>query len=131
MRLLLDTHVWLWSVLQPELVPGKVKAELNRPSNELWLSPISIWELLMLSERGRAVLNEEPESWVRRALSHGRLQEAPFTHEVALEIRKLGLTHGDPADRILVATALVLGLTLVTADKRLVNLRQVPVLPAN
>lgn len=56
MRLLFDTHVWLWSVLQPELVPGKVKAELDRPSNELWLSPISIWELLTLSQRGRVVL---------------------------------------------------------------------------
>ncbi|MBI3663471.1 MAG: PIN domain-containing protein [Acidobacteria bacterium] len=80
---------------------------------------------------GTRGFSEEPEAWVRRALSHGRLQEAPFTHEVALEIRKLGLAHGDPVDRILVATALVLGLTLVTADKRLLNLRQVPVLPAH
>jgi len=130
-RLLLDTHVWLWSVLEPQRIPRKVQAELDALANELWLSPISIWELLVLSDRGRVVLNEDPETWVRKALSQSRIQDAPLTHEVALETRKLGLAHGDPADRFLVATALVQGLTLVTADQRLVHLKQISVLPAN
>jgi PIN domain nuclease of toxin-antitoxin system len=131
MRLLLDTHVWLWSVLEPDRISRKVRAELEAPGNELWLSPISIWELLMLCGRGRVVLNEEPESWTRKALSQSRLQDAQLTHEVALATHKLALAHGDPADRFLVATAFVQGLTLVTADQRLVKLKQISILPAD
>jgi len=128
MKLLLDTHIWLWSVLTPERLSPRVRSALRNRSNELWLSPISTWELAVLSAKGRVVLNEDVTQWVAKAMAAAPLREAPLTHEVALETTKLRLPHRDPADYFLGATARVLGLTLVTADKKLIQARQFPVL---
>jgi PIN domain nuclease of toxin-antitoxin system len=128
MKLLLDTHIWLWSILTPERLSPKVRGALRDRSNELWLSPISTWELAVLSAKGRIVLNEDVAQWVARAMAAAPLREAPLTHEIVLETTKLRLPHSDPADYFLGATARVLDLTLVTADKRLIQARQFPVL---
>lgn len=121
MRILLDTHIWLWSLLEPAHLTQRAKAELEDQSNELWLSPISTWEVLILAERGRIVLNMEPKSWIETAFLQVPLREAPLTHEVAIQSRYIDLPHQDPADRFLVATAGVYDLTLLTADERLID----------
>lgn len=128
MRLLLDTHIWLWSLVNPDRLSPKVSRELENPENEIWLSPISVWELLTLARKGRVVLNDEPESWVREALSKVSLKEAWLTHEVVMQSMSLRLPHWDPSDRFLAATAIVYDLTLVTADDRLLRPRQYSVL---
>ena len=119
MRLLLDTHIFLWSLLEPERLRPEVAAALEDKSNELWLSPIVIWEVLVQAERGRAVLEKVP------------FREAALTQEVAIQSRLVELPHRDPADRFLAATALVYGLALVTADKRLLKSPSIPTLPGN
>ncbi len=129
MKLLLDTHIWVWSLLEPGRLTHRVATALQDSSNELWLSPISTWELLVLVERGRVVLDVEPTTWIRRAFREVRFKEAPITHEIALRSRDLDLRHRDPADRFLAATASVFGLTLVTADDRLLASRMYAVLP--
>jgi PIN domain nuclease of toxin-antitoxin system len=101
---------------------------LTRASNELWISPISVWELLILAERGRVKLDDEPRRWVADALARTPAQEAPLTFEVAVRSREVILAHPDPADRFLVATALVYDLTLVTADDALIEAKVCPVL---
>lgn len=121
MRLLLDTHIWLWSLLAPDKLSPRVATQLRSESNELWLSPISIWETLMLAERGRLELDPDPASWVRQQLARRAFAEAPLTSDVAVESRAIELPHADPADRFLAATARVYGLTLVTADRRLLG----------
>ncbi len=128
MKLLLDTHIWLWSVLEPNRLSRRVAEELENPESELWLSPISIWELLILCEKRRMVLNEEIEVWISRALRGLPLREASVTFEVARETGRIQLPHSDPADHFLVATAKVFELTLVTADERLLKLRDISVL---
>lgn len=127
MKLLLDTHIWLWTVLAPERLTPRLRRALRDPRNELWLSPISTWELTMLCARGRVVLNEDVAEWVSKAISTGSLHEAPLTHEIALEAANLQMPHRDPADYFIAATARVLDLTLVTADMRLIESRQCPV----
>ena len=121
MKLLLDTHIWLWSLLEPSKLSGRVARALESKRNELWLSPISTWELLILYEKGHVVLREDIASWVVKALTTVPLHEAPITHEVSLETRNIRLPHRDPADRFLAATAKVFELTLVTADERLMR----------
>ena len=121
MKLLLDTHIWLWSLLDPARITHKVASELEDSTNELWLSPISIWEFLVLVERGRVILKMEPREWIRDVFSRVPFNEAPLNHEVAIQSRFLSLPHQDPADRFLIATALVFDLTLVTADERLIR----------
>ena len=68
MRLLLDTHIWLWSLLEPSRLGPRTAAALEDPDNELWLSPISVWETLMLAERQRVELRPDPEQWIRTCL---------------------------------------------------------------
>lgn len=128
MKLLLDTHIWLWSVLEPERLSRRVANEIQEPGNELWLSPISIWELIVLWQKKRMVPNEDIEVWVPNALRTLPLQEAPVTYEVARETGRLRLLHRDPADRFLLATAKVFELTLVTADEHLLKARDVSML---
>ncbi len=124
MKLLLDTHIWIWSLLQPERLSRHVAAELASADNDLWLSPVSVWETLVLAEKGRLVLDKAPALWVAEALRAAPVREAALTHEVAVESRLVDVPHQDPADRFLAATARVYGLTLVTADTRLLGLRR-------
>jgi PIN domain nuclease of toxin-antitoxin system len=129
MNLLLDTHIWLWSVLEPRRLSARVARELTNPENQLWLSAVSVWELQLLHRKKRIELDEETEPWVRKTLDMLQLNEAPLTIEVALEVSSLNLPHGDPADHFLAATAKVLQLTLVTADERLLECSEISVLP--
>jgi PIN domain nuclease of toxin-antitoxin system len=128
MKLLLDTHIWFWSVVTPERLAGRLSRVINDANNELWISPISTWEIVLLHEKGRLKLTDGPESWVQKAMSLAPLHEAPLTNEIALATRSIGLPHRDPADRLLLATALIHGLTLVTADPNLGRSKQVPIL---
>jgi PIN domain nuclease of toxin-antitoxin system len=120
-RLLLDTHVWVWALLEPErLVPGIAEA-LEDESNELWLSPISAWELITLVEKGRVVLDRDPATWISDVSSAVPVRDAVLTRQVAIESRLVRLSHDDPADRFIAATAIVHDLVLVTADERLLE----------
>lgn len=123
MRLLLDTHIFVWSLLQPSLLTKKVASELEKPENELWISPATVWETIILGEKRRVELSPEPVSWIRNVLKTIPFREAVLTHEVAIQSRTISLQHGDPIDRFLAATAAVYDLVLVTADERLLASR--------
>ena len=119
LKLLLDTHIWLWRFRDPSRLGRRVLQYLNEADNELWLSPWSVYEALTLNYKGRIRIMEDLPEWL--ALATAGTQEAPFTHEIALVARQLEM-HQDPADRIIAATAQVLDLTLVTADQNLLGL---------
>jgi PIN domain nuclease of toxin-antitoxin system len=119
MSLLLDTHIWLWSLLEPSRLGRRVRTALVADGAEIWLSPISVWEALVLAETGRVELRPDPATWVRDAMAVAPMLEAPLSFDIAVESRQLVLPHRDPADRFLAATAKVLDLTLVTSDRRL------------
>lgn len=128
MRLLLDTHIWIWSLLDPAKLSRRVRTELESPDNELWLSPISVWELLVLIDKGRVEVDKDGVQWVAEVSRAAALREAALTHEVAIESRANDLPHQDPADRFLAATARVYDLTLVTSDERLLGSRRIATL---
>jgi PIN domain nuclease of toxin-antitoxin system len=129
MKLLLDTHIWLWSIAQPHRLTRRVAKELDNPANQLWLSPVSIWEAFLLSRKGRIRVTEDFSTWVANALKVIPLNEAPLTFEVARAVATVTLPHGDPADRFLAASASVFGLTLVTADRSLMHAQGISVMP--
>jgi PIN domain nuclease of toxin-antitoxin system len=128
LKLLLDTHIWFWSVAEPHRLGRRASAALRRAANELWISPLSAWELLLLAERGRVRIGHEPRRWIPKTLAQIPAQEAVVTVEVAIRSREILPAHPDPVDRFLVATALVYGLTFVTADKALIEARPCPLL---
>lgn len=117
MKLLLDTHIWIWLVTQSERL--KIRDVLRNPANELWLSPMNTWEVLTLCRKKRITLDRDVRDWVGRATAG--TCEAPLTRQVVLAAHDLPL-HDDPADRLLAATALVYELVLVTADEKLLSL---------
>lgn len=117
-ELLLDTHVWIWRLLEPERLSGDAERAIVEPGSEVYLSPVSTWETLVLARKGRVALSPSPAEWVLEALRRSALRAAPLTHEIALRTDRLeGFRSEDPADRFLVATALEHGLTLITADR--------------
>ena len=123
MRLLLDTHIWIWQAIEPDKLKKRVAAAIESEANELWLSPVSIWELLILVQKHRIELDDDVDGWVSRMLAQVAIREAPLTNEVALEVSRIHFSHKDPADHVIAASAKVFDLTLVTADPRLLALK--------
>lgn len=119
MKLLLDTHIWLWYRLgNPRLSPN-LQTIIQEPSNELWLSSISIWETLLLAEKGKITLEPTAEQWIQKSLKELDTKETPITNDIAILSRQLDVPHQDPADRFIAATAVYYDLTLATVDANL------------
>ncbi len=130
MKLLLDTHIWIWSYLEPHKVSSEVVRELSSPENERYLSSASVWEMVMLLEKKRIQLDRDFGMWFKNSTEELNLTEISITWEVVHELRYTTLSHRDPGDRFLVATAKVFDLTLVTADERLTQIPGLKVMPS-
>ena len=129
MRLLLDTHIWIWSLIAPNRLSDDVRAALTNPDHDLWLSAISVWEVLVLIRKGRLKLGEQAGSeWIAQALAQSPVHEAAITYDVAMASEELVLDHWDAADRLIAATAQVREATLITADERLIQCPGIAVL---
>mgnify|MGYP001025339874 CR=1 FL=1 len=119
MKLLLDTHIWLWYALEDQQLSSNLQTLMAQDNTELWLSPISIWEVMVLAEKGRIVLEMEPAEWIKQSLAQLKPLEASLTGEIAILSRQIELAHQDPADRFMAATALYYDLQLATVDTHL------------
>jgi PIN domain nuclease of toxin-antitoxin system len=123
--LLLDTHYWIWfqAGSADQIHDKALKAiESAAARGRLLLSVISVWELGMLEAKGRIRLQRPCEEWVREALAMPGLEVVPLTPEIALDSSRLpGGFHGDPADRIIVATARIRAARLLTRDQKLID----------
>jgi PIN domain nuclease of toxin-antitoxin system len=119
-RLLLDTHIWVWYAEgnTDRLRAADVRIlESARRNEELFVSSISVWEIGVHIAKGRIQLSVPLREWVDRTLSTCGLRFFPIDARTAAETTLLpGAVHGDPADRFLIATARVHGITLVTRD---------------
>lgn len=120
--ILLDTHVLVRYLMGDKKLGRRAVAAIDKALaiDEAFVSAISFWEVAMLVERGRLELDTTVSAFRALALRHG-IQEAPVDGDVAIAAGELPDTHGDPADRLLVATAMLRGLALITADEVLLN----------
>lgn len=123
---LLDTHIWWWYLTGSDRLGRGLHRQINDASSDCWLSPISIWELGMLAERKRIRIPGVFRKWVEAALTKFPLGDASLTKEVALASGEVKLSHRDPADHFLAATALVYDLVLMTVDERLIKAKWLP-----
>jgi PIN domain nuclease of toxin-antitoxin system len=122
--LLLDTHTWIWLVRgEPRFAEDVLELmSASAGARSLFLSVMSIWELSLLEAKGRIRLNLPCPTWVRTALERSSALTTPLTPEIAIESNRLpGAFHNDPIDRILIATARIEGLTLVTRDRAILD----------
>lgn len=121
--LLLDTHVVLWLDSGLELDDAAVR-EIDQAAadSELFISPVSAWEIGLLVRKGRVSLDTAPDTWLERFLRLPGLRTTPLTPQIAIASSFLPEPlHSDPADRLLVATARAQNLTIVTRDRLLQN----------
>lgn len=122
MRLLLDTHIWIWAAIRPEALSRAAAESIMDRANELSLSTITIWEILVLARKGRIDIGNDRHAWVKEHLVESTIPKVlrPITAEIAARSERLpGYENPDPADRFLAATALEHDLLLVTADRSL------------
>lgn len=123
--LLLDTHAWIWVALGHERMAkgsGRKLVEKAFREQKLYLSAISLWELSMLESKGRIALSEPCLDWITTSLSRLQIEVLPLSAEVAVESSRLpGGFRGDPADRIIVATARKGRLQLMTQDELILS----------
>ena len=121
MKLLLDTHVWLWWLTDPERLGSYTRKEVSNPSNAVYLSAASSWELTIKYSLGRLPLPEPPLEFVPKRLQRDQIIALPVSHLHALTVSRLPAIHQDPFDRILIAQAMVEDLTLCTVDSLMMN----------
>jgi PIN domain nuclease of toxin-antitoxin system len=119
MKLLLDTHVWIWALDQPEKIGRHARRFLNDSKHEVYLSPVSIWEASYLARRGRRHFKPTFLEWAETALTRAAFREAPFNFAVASAAARIELPQSDIGDVFLAATAVAFDLTLVTSDSQL------------
>jgi PIN domain nuclease of toxin-antitoxin system len=119
MKFLLDTHIWIWSLDQPEKLSRHVRRYLGSLKNELYLSPVSIWEASYLARRGRRRFAPNFSEWAEAALLRAPIREAPFNFAVASASAAIELPQSDLGDVLLAATAVAFDLTLITSDTQL------------
>jgi len=118
-KLVLDTHVWVWLLEGSTQLKPQVRRRIEASARDdgLLVSAISVWEVAMLEAKGRLTFDQDCNAWVKDALSAPGISLAPLAPEIAVASTRLPADlHGDPADRIIVATARANGHTLVTAD---------------
>lgn len=118
--IVLDTHVWIWWVSDPSKLSREAAGAIDY-ANRLGLCPISVWELAMKATAGKIQLDRPLRAWVHQASSRPRVALTPLSPAVAITAAELGERglHGDPADRLIAATALEHGALLVTKDRKL------------
>jgi PIN domain nuclease of toxin-antitoxin system len=121
--ILLDTCALLWTVNGDPLSSEALKAiEKARKAGDLFLSPVSAWEIGILAQRGKVLFGVSAESYVSRAFTRPGVQVAALTPEIAVRASYLpGQFHSDPADRLLISTAILMGLMLVTRDREILR----------
>lgn len=119
MRLLLDTHVWLWMVAEPERLSRRVRGLLGDADHDVLLSAAAVWEIGIKYATGKLKLVSPPSTFVPIHIERSGVRPLPVTVAHALRASDLPMHHRDPFDRLMVAQALEDGVTLVTADDRL------------
>jgi len=120
--IVLDTHAWIWWVSSPEFLSETAKQAIDEAATgrNVFISSISAWEIAMLVSRGRLKLTMSPEDWVAASEALPFFDFVPVSNSIALKSVQLpGILHNDPADRIIIATAVSLGALLVTKDEKI------------
>jgi PIN domain nuclease of toxin-antitoxin system len=119
--LLLDTHVWIWLSLEKQESLSTRARKSVKQARHKWISAITPWELAKLVEKGRISFSIPLLTWIGRSLNEYGIYIAELSPEIAVESTQLPGFQQDPADQIIVATSRILGMPLVTSDRRILE----------
>ena len=118
-EILLDTHVWIWASVDDRASFSPRGLRAIKAAKTKWVSAISCWELAKLVERKRIGFSIPVLDWIKRSLNEMDISLADLSPEIAVESAQLKGFHKDPADQIIAATSRVLGIPLLTSDRRI------------
>ncbi len=116
MKILLDTHIFLWMFLSPSRISANVELLIKDTNNEIFLSAISSWEIAIKYSIGKLKLPDAPEIYVPDRMKRANLKSLEISHEHTFAIAKLPPIHKDPFDRLLITQANVENFALLSAD---------------
>jgi len=122
--IVLDTHVWVWFVSNPEMLSRKARASVDQAMQEkgILISSISAWEVALLTANNRLQLTMDVADWITKSESLPFIRFVPVDNSIAIKsVNLMQPLHNDPADRIIIATALKAGVPVVTKDKKILN----------
>lgn len=122
---LLDTCALIWLVGDPTRFSRSAHLAISNAAGAVFVSAISAWEIATKSSLGKLELPKPADRWYAEVLEHHGLEEIPISGAIAIASTSLPRLHNDPADRLLIATAIEHGLTLVTPDKHISQYTQV------
>jgi len=123
-KIILDTHIWIWLLEQPGILSNTIIAKINQAGRNklVFIAAISLWEVSLLADKKRIIFKEDILTWLNKALLHPGVVLCPLTADVASQAYKLpGQFHGDPADRMIVATAKTESALLLTRDEEILR----------
>jgi len=124
LTVVVDTHAWVWFLTAPDRLSVKAR-EIIGGADKVFVPAIACWEVALLVFRGHLELSLPMGDWFDAAFTDSRFRIAPLTPAIAIRAVSLDWPHRDPADRLIVATALELGAPLATRDERITN-AQIP-----
>jgi PIN domain nuclease of toxin-antitoxin system len=127
-EVLLDTHVWIWHSIQDQKSISFKASRVMQKATLKCISAISCWELAKLVEKGRIAFSIPTLTWIKRSLQELDIRIVELTAEIAVESTLLKGVPTDPADQIIAATSRVMGMPLLTSDRRLRQLQGVETL---
>ena len=116
MRLLLDTHILVWALIEPARLSPAVRGALENPDNDILFSAASVWEILIKVQAGKLPLPQPSGPYLIKQAAENRIEVLPITLDHILRIESLTMHHRDPFDRVLIAQSIEEKLPLVTAD---------------
>lgn len=119
MNLLLDTHIWLWSLTTPERIAPEALDLISDSDNRLYLSAASSWEIAIKYRLGKLPLPEPPLQFIPPRLSRDSIISLSIEHQHCLAVSELPNHHNDPFDRLLIVQAQIEKLVFVTHDKKI------------
>jgi PIN domain nuclease of toxin-antitoxin system len=116
MRLLLDTHIFLWFISADARLPERLRESIRNPEHDVYLSAASLWEAIVKHQLGRLPLPQPPESYLPTQRARHQIASLSLDEASVRQLAKLPAIHRDPFDRMLICQALEHGLVIVTVD---------------
>jgi PIN domain nuclease of toxin-antitoxin system len=127
MKLLLDTHIFLWYISGDKRLPDEKRESIRDPNNEVYCSVVSLWEAIIKYQLGKLPLPQPPEAYLPAQRKQHQISSLTLDESSVAHLTKLPPLHRDPFDRMLICQALVHGLTMVTVDN-IIHQYPVPIL---
>ncbi|MCY7376695.1 MAG: type II toxin-antitoxin system VapC family toxin [Pyrinomonadaceae bacterium] len=121
MKLLLDTHVFLWYITADLRLPRLFRHAIREPKNEVFLSVVSLWEIIIKYNLGKLPLPQSPEIYIPTERRRHRIKSLPLHENAVKELIQLPILHRDPFDRMLICQTLANNLTMATVDGQIQN----------